>query len=358
MEIALITDTHAGVRNDSVAFHDKSKLFYDNVFFPYLKSHDIKMVCHLGDVVDRRKYVNFNTAARLRADFLEPLAEMGIDVAFIAGNHDTFFKASNELNSLQELIAARYEKFIIADNFAFEIYVDEGPILLIPWICDQNRKNIFEKIKHTRAQIAFGHLELKGFEMNKGIVSTNGDDPELFSKFDVVCTGHYHHRSSKGNIHYLGSHAQFTWADYGDERGFHIFDTVTRKLRFVVNPYTMFHKLIYNDTVPHDFGGVEFKKPQVPPNLDGCMIKIIVDEKENPYEFDAYIEEVEKQSPTSIQIIDDHRKLDSEFELVDRTQDTLSICLSYVDEIDFIRDNEKEKLKLLMADLYTNSTVI
>ena len=350
MLIALISDTHAGVRNDSVAFHDKSKLFYENVFFPYLKYHEIDWVFHLGDLVDRRKYVNFNTAARLRKDFLEPLDSLGIQVDFIAGNHDTFFKSSNELNCLQELIGRKYERFSIHDNHAIELVHPEVTILVIPWICDNNRKEIFDKIKSTRAQIAFGHLELSGFEMNKGVVASSGDDPVLFEKFDVVCTGHYHHRSSIGNIHYLGSHAQFTWADYGDERGFHIFDTKTRKLKFIVNPYVMFHKLVYNDTV----------KTQLPPaNLDGCMIKVIVDEKTNAFEFETYIEEIEKQGPNQLQIIDDHKKLDSEMEVIDRAQDTLSICRAYIDEMhDYLKDHEKDELKALITDLYNHSYVI
>jgi UDP-2,3-diacylglucosamine pyrophosphatase LpxH len=349
MEIALITDTHAGVRNDSVAFHDKSSLFYKNIFFPYLKKCDIRCVVHLGDVVDRRKYVNFNTAARLRNDFLQPLADMGIEVHFIAGNHDTFFKSSNELNSLRELIEDRYENFWIFDVHAQELQVDTGPILLIPWICDHNRQQIFDKVKRTKAQIAFGHLELRGFEMNKGVMASHGDDPELFSKFDIVCTGHYHHKSSVGNIHYLGSHAQFTWADYDDERGFHIFDTKTRKLKFILNPYVMFRKLVYND---------KEKTPVPPPNLEQCMVKIIVDEKTNAFKFEKYLEEVEKQSPANLQIIDDHRKLDSEFEVVDRAQDTLSICHSYINDMDFVKDHERDKLKLLFTELYNASSII
>ena len=41
MKIALITDTHWGVRNDNVSFHDNSKKFLDDVFFPTLMSKGI-----------------------------------------------------------------------------------------------------------------------------------------------------------------------------------------------------------------------------------------------------------------------------------------------------------------------------
>ena len=54
MKIALLNDTHFGARNDSLIFDDFFHKFYDEVFFPYLKEHNIKTLIHLGDVVDRR----------------------------------------------------------------------------------------------------------------------------------------------------------------------------------------------------------------------------------------------------------------------------------------------------------------
>ena len=77
MKIALITDTHWGVRNDQLAFLDNNKKFLDDIFFPYLDSHSIDTVIHLGDLVDRRKYLNINTAKRLRDDFIGPLHARG-----------------------------------------------------------------------------------------------------------------------------------------------------------------------------------------------------------------------------------------------------------------------------------------
>ena len=78
MKIALITDTHWGARNDSAIFANFFSKFYDNVFFPYLDEHNIKTCIHLGDVVDRRKYINFKTANDLRENFVERLWEMGV----------------------------------------------------------------------------------------------------------------------------------------------------------------------------------------------------------------------------------------------------------------------------------------
>ena len=70
-KIAMITDTHAGVRNDNPAFQQYQKKCYE-WFFKYIDEHNIQNVIHLGDIYDRRKYVNFMSARRCREDFLDP----------------------------------------------------------------------------------------------------------------------------------------------------------------------------------------------------------------------------------------------------------------------------------------------
>ena len=39
--------------------------FYNEIFLPYLKENNIKTLVHLGDVVDRRKFINFKTVIHL-----------------------------------------------------------------------------------------------------------------------------------------------------------------------------------------------------------------------------------------------------------------------------------------------------
>jgi len=343
MKLALISDTHSGVRNDSIAFHDKSKLFYDNVFFPYLKDHLITTIVHLGDLVDRRKYVNYYTANRLQSDFLKPIEEMGLDVHFLAGNHDCFYKTTNEVNSLRELLAYR-ENFHIYDMDTASVVFDQLGVIMIPWICDENRDRVISHIKRTGADVAFGHLELKGFEMFKGILSPHGEDASLFQKFKMVCTGHFHHKSTVKNIHYLGAHGEFTWADYDDPRGFHILDTNTLELTFIENPFKMFRKLVYDDVRGSD----------VIMNIESCMIKVIVGAKNDMKAFDEYITQVEKLNPLSLQILDEGQ-LPAKFESygLDESQDTLTICFHYIDSLD-LKGIDKFKLKAFIAELYSS----
>jgi DNA repair exonuclease SbcCD nuclease subunit len=344
MKIALITDTHAGVRNDSLAFHDYSKKFYDNVFFSYLDKHEIKTVVHCGDIVDRRKYININSAYRLRKDLIEPIVDRGIDYHQIIGNHDTYHKNTNEVSSFIELFN-RYPINIY--DKATEVVFDDLKILFLPWICDDNKDHAYDLMRNTDAQICFGHLEIQGFEMYKGSIISYGMDPKLFTRFDLVASGHYHHRSSSGNIHYLGSHAEFTWSDYNDPRGFHVFDTETRHLEFIQNPYSMFKKITYND---------QYHKLIDQMNLSPykeCIVKVIIQQNNNQYWFEKFIERLEKENPIEIQIVEDHLNLglEDDHDIIDEAESTIDIFKKYIRNLD-IKDVERNRLEDKIAELY------
>lgn len=353
-KVALITDTHWGVRGDNVAFLDNSKKFFDEVFFPYIDRNSISTVVHLGDLVDRRKYININTAHRLRVDFLDKLKERNLDVHLIAGNHDTYFKNTNEINAIKELVENAYPHFKTYTKHAESVAFDGIPILFIPWICDDNRKQITDAIQNTPAQIAMGHLEIQGFEMYRGSIVSHGDDRNVFSKFDIVMSGHYHHRSSDGHIFYLGSHAEFTWSDFDDPRGFHIFDTDTRELTFIENPYKMFKKIWYNDTEDSFLQKkIDYKQ------YAGSLIKVIVTNKTNHYWFDKFIENLEEENPIDIQIVEDHLNLNLEDdqEIVNEAESTLDIFKKYIDAYE-VKNLDKNKLSSKITELYNEALSI
>jgi len=347
MKIAIITDTHWGVRNDHQAFLDNNKKFLDDTFFPFIDSHSIVDVIHLGDLVDRRKYLNINTAKRLRDDFIGPLHARGIRAHLTIGNHDTYYKNTNSVNSIREFYK---DDFTIYEQ-ATTVEFDGVPILLMPWICDDNRDHALESIRTTNAQICMGHLELSGFEMYRGSPLSHGDDPSLFNRFDLVCSGHYHRRSTSGNIHYLGSHAEFTWSDYDDPKGFHILDTETRELTFIENPYKMFRKLWYNDKDKNTEEVLErdFAK------YAGAYVKLIVTNKDNPFNFDLFTSKLYEAGPIEVTIVEDHRNMDaiSEADLVNETEDTLTILSKYIKTIESNVDNER--LDILMRSLYNEA---
>jgi DNA repair exonuclease SbcCD nuclease subunit len=348
MKIALINDTHFGARNDSKVFDDYFYRFYDNIFFPYLKEHDISTVVHLGDIVDRRKYINYKILRNFKTNFVQRLLDMDIDLHVIIGNHDTFFKNTNEINSMTELFNGDSALSIYTDPE--EILFDGTKVLMVPWINDGNREESLRLLEESNAEIILGHLEVKGFAMMlTGGINEHGLDASAFNRFDMVMTGHFHHKSDDGTVYYLGAPYEMTWADYQDPRGFHIFDTETRGLDHIRNPYKMFYKIVYDDVdktseeiVQQDFSQYE-----------NTHVKVVVQNKTNPYWFDLMLDELYNANPFHVSIVEDFSgTVDISGEInVDQAEDTLTILRNYVDDLG-VKDDSKNELNELLHGLY------
>jgi len=199
MKIALLNDTHFGCRNDSPHFMEYQNRFYDELFFPYLKENNIKHLIHLGDVVDRRKFINYRIAHNFQEKFWKKLYDMRIDTHIILGNHDTYYKNTNSVNALQQLITTfdgKIEPWIYEKPTT--VTFDKLPILLVPWICDDIYDESIKTISQSQAQICMGHLEVKGFEMHKGHFNDHGLEKNIFKRFEKVISGHFHKKSDDG----------------------------------------------------------------------------------------------------------------------------------------------------------------
>ena len=354
MKVAIITDQHFGARNDSVNFLDFYEKFYRDVFFPKLKEEGIKTVLILGDTFDRRKYVNFYSLKRTKEMFFDILERELIDVYMLAGNHDTYFKNTNDVNSV-DLLLREYENVVVLDT-PQTIHLEYGEVnhdvCMIPWICPENYDRCMEEMKNTSADICMGHFEIDGFAMYRGMPSHEGLDRGLFNKFDFTFSGHYHHKSSNGDIYYLGNPYELTWQDYNDPRGFHLFDLSSRQLEFIQNPYTMFHKVTYDDKVESitDLTNKDFS------SYTNTYVKVVVVNKTNPYLFDKFMNNLYNVNPADITIAEDlvdySEGLDDE--MVDQAEDTLTVLNKFVDNIN--EENiDNNKLKNILKELYVEA---
>jgi len=249
MKIAIITDQHFGARNDSPHFLDYYEKFYRDTFFPCLANNGITTVLILGDTFDRRKYINFYSLKRAKEMFFDELARNNLEVYMLAGNHDTYFKNTNDVNSV-DLLLNEYENIHVIDS-PQTIHLNYGEVgcdvLMMPWICAENYDESMLELKNNSASLCMGHFEIAGFTMHRGMTSDGGLSREIFRKFDMVFSGHFHHRSTSDNITYLGNPYELTWQDYNDTRGFHLFDLSTRTLEFIPNPNVMYHRIVYDD---------------------------------------------------------------------------------------------------------------
>jgi len=349
MKVAIITDQHFGARNDSVGFLEFFQEFYDNTFFPAIDAAGISTVLILGDTFDRRKYVNFYSLQRAKEMFFDKLAARNINVYMLAGNHDTYYKNTNDVNS-PDLLLCEYENITVIDTpqtIHLNYEDTSADVLMLPWICADNYQQSMDEINNTSATLCMGHLEIAGFAMHRGMESHEGLSKDLFKRFDMVFSGHYHHRSSSDHIYYLGNPYELTWQDYNDPRGFHLFDLATRGLEFIQNPNRMFFRVEYDDkeTEPLDLSECDFK---------GKFVKLIVVNKTDYYKFDQFTQKLYNKGCADIKIVENF----SEFEegTIDgdiNLEDTMSVLENYVDSIQ--TDSDKEKIKQYMKELYTEA---
>jgi len=349
MKTAIITDQHFGARNDSLHFLDFYEKFYSETFFPRLEKEKIDTVLILGDTFDRRKYVNFYTLQRAKKMFFDVLAEKDIKVYMLVGNHDTYYKNTNEVNSPELLLMDEYDNITIISE-PQHIIVGGIDIAMMPWICPENYEASMKLLKDSTATVCMGHFEITGFQMYRGAPSHDGLMADTFSKFDAVFSGHYHHKSSRGNIHYLGNPYELTWQDYDDARGFHIFDTKTLKRTFVKNPNTIFKRIVYDDK--KDTIDVINKLDVT--GYKNTYVKVIVANKTNPYLFDTFINRLYEVGLIDLTIVEDAADLESEDDDdVDQTEDTTTILNKYVDNL--TTDLKKDKIKVLLRELYVEA---
>ena len=347
MKIAILNDTHFGVRNDSEAFRNYQLRFYNEIFFPYLEKHNIKTLIHLGDVVDRRKFINFQTASIFRDQFWNRLWNNKIDTHIIIGNHDTYFKNTNEVNAIDNLYTSFdgiNEPFIYTRPKVVDF--NGTPILLMPWICDDTREESIQMLNTAKADLCFGHLEIKGIEMQNGVINEFGNEKADFKRFDRVVSGHFHKHTDDGQIFYCGAQYEMTWSDYQDPKGFHIFDTETREIERIWNPLTIHKKIIYNDKIK-DYNNLDLKP------YHNHFIKLIVLNKTDDEQFDKFVERLYNEITVhDLNIIEDYSDIKASVrdDVIEMGEDTVTFLNNYVDQLE--TDVNKTKLKEYLKSFY------
>ena len=289
---AILNDTHFGSRKTSEIIIEEQRKFFDEVFFPYCKKHRIKGIFHAGDYWTDRYALSVKSMYVSRKMFLEKLRDNGMTMEIIPGNHDLAFKNNSVLNSLKESFGYFQPHVVIHSNPTECVYEDGMKILWLPWVNSENLRRSLDAIEKTDASILIGHLALSGFEFFKGQEAETVEDEFItkdhLSKFKAVWSGHYHHKSSRDNITYLGSQYQMTWNDYGSRKFFHVVNTKSpTKLIAIENPRSLYEHYYYDDKTCLDniisFDPKQFKEKYV---------KIFILQKTNPHLFETFIEKL------------------------------------------------------------------
>lgn len=315
--------------------------FYENVFFKTLKEKNIDKVIHLGDCFDNRKAVDSWSIDWAKRVFFDKLWDNDIIVDIIVGNHDSFYKNTLSVNS-PKILLGEYEN----------VYVFTKPChtgmmghkcLYVPWVCEDNSQELYDLLKHSDAEYCFGHFEFTGFSANANFICEHGFNSDLF-KHKRVFSGHFHHRHSNKNIHYLGNPYQLNWNDHGDVRGFHIFDPDNNKLEFIPNPVSMFEKITYGET-QEDLSQYKNK-----------YIKLTVRESTNKDKLNKYISDLYDVGIHDLKIIELFDETHVEEDLEVESVSTQTLIRNYVEALEI--EVNKDSVINIMNDLYKESSEV
>ncbi len=343
MKIGILTDSHFGARKGSRLFHEYFELFYKNVFFPTLEEYGITTVIHMGDAFDSRKSIDYQSLEWAKRVVFEPLKEY--DVHMVVGNHDSYYKNTNNVNSPQLLLQSYPNIKVYSDPT--EIQVGGLNILMLPWICADTQDKTLKMVKKSKSKVAMGHLELCGFRVNKNLVMDHGLEADVFKNFTKVFSGHYHTRSNNGTVFYLGNPYEIYWTDLNDTRGFTIFDTETLEHSYIDNPNKMFHSVYYEDTPYQTFNTSE---------LENKIVKVIVRKKSDVKQFEKFIDKLYSSNVYELKIVENFELQDvPEFEAFE-SEDTFSILDRYIQESEVNMD--KSIIQKLIREVYQEACEI
>ena len=85
-----------------------------------------------------------------------------------------YYKNTNEINAVESLLED-YDN-IVAISSPDTYKIGKSNFFMIPWICADNYDETKSKISRTKSKVAFGHLEVNGFQAHRGFVMEHGMD--------------------------------------------------------------------------------------------------------------------------------------------------------------------------------------
>ena len=291
----------------------------------------------MGDAFDSRKSIDYQSLEWTKRVVLDPLSKYNVHM--LVGNHDAYYKNTNNVNS-PSLLLQNYSN-IKTYSDPEVIKIGNLNTLLIPWICADNEEKTLRLIKKSGCKVAMGHLELNGFEAYRGHTMDDGMDSIVFDGFTKVFSGHYHTRSTNGVVFYLGNPYEMYWNDVNDTRGFHIFDTETLEHTPVNNPYRIYYIIHYEDTNYQTFDTREYENK---------IVKVIVRKKTNTKKFEKFIDKLYTSNVAELKIVENFQIEENENFEAFESEDTLSVLNRYIEESEINLD--KKIIQKMLKEIY------
>ena len=285
--IGIFSDLHIGVSSDSKMRLSETKKCLKWIVKNFKKEH-VDWVVFCGDLFNSRFSINVNTL-NAGIEMIEDLAYNFEKVFLIEGNHDTYYKNSNQVNSVTFLQkVGKNDNIFVVDEKPMFVKVGTKTMGLYPW--GFTPSNIDEIEKYKIPDYGFGHFEMNGVEMT-GFQKSTGSKfsiHDMFKLGNMLFSGHYHANKIYKDVftskilYMVGSPLQLDWGDYGKDKKIVIMDSESGNMKEILNETNaMFRKVFYSD-LEND----KLSKEDVEKLVKHNFVKFIIDVS---YKFDEIL---------------------------------------------------------------------
>lgn len=232
----LLSDTHFGVKNNSLTWLKSQTEFIEKQLIPFAKArkkqYDEICLYHLGDVFDSRSSINVLILYKIN-ELLTSAARVFDKVIILGGNHDYYSPSDSgkyNVNSIDWLSLPDNCLILSTD------WLRDNDELFLPWFWYNTPDRLEEAMKQNPdAKIIYTHADLTHM--------TNEEKALMNGR--TVFSGHIHTPCLNGSLLTLGSCYALTFADANQERGFYtIENSDPNTLEFWPNTKSIkFHRL-------------------------------------------------------------------------------------------------------------------
>lgn len=327
MKCIVTSDIHLGISRNDTIWLNQAQSFFDFVITE-CHSRNVDTLCILGDFFHDRKNLYLATLD-VALDISNRLRQNNINVKYIIGNHDMFYKSDMSVSPLY--IFSEFENIqiikepTIIDNIGF-----------VSWTNDIN----------IDAEYLFGHLEINSFPMannrlfyGSSVFTYNISD---FQRYKRVITGHFHTPSTRENITYLGSPYHLTFNDVDSDRGIYYFDSDDDTFEFI--KYNQSVKFVY----------VSSEDEVIEDNIRNNIVKLIFEKDYGTSENNKKVELLQQYSP--LRLFTDFSKLTTEITTHGTKNDETykiksnkEILMDFIDVSDHPSHIKVDKMKKILS---------
>lgn len=221
----VLTDTHLAESNI-----ETNKSIYRQAI-AIAQQHGLKEIDHAGDVFHSRK-AQPQGLLKAFCDILDELADAGIKLNCVVGNHDKSFYSDSDsfldpfqyhpAIQLYRFCGARFIDKKVGIHYA-SFFADEQYIAMMQ---DKDINGGF-----SSKNILITHIGCQGAVMNNGTKVESRITTDLFHKYDKVLIGHYHDlQALNEKVEYIGASLQHNFGE-GTQKGLTlIYDDLSTEL--------------------------------------------------------------------------------------------------------------------------------